>query len=115
MREIKFRVYEKHLKMYLNEGVEIGQLSLAERWDKYLILEQYTGRKDKNGKEIYEGDKTAPEDGVYAVCAFHKGSFGWWFYEEGDPEPIEFDVMTALLLERVEIVGNIREEREWTA
>ena len=62
MREIKFRVWDKENKemlsdvslwnddftSYLNEHIEYLQ-------DKCELM-QYTGLKDKNGVEIYEGD-----------------------------------------------------------
>lgn len=69
MREIKFRAWNKNLKkMY-----KIGQITLEKgTWNyepdnrEYIgmsipyqpsfVLMQYTGLKDKNGKEIYEGD-----------------------------------------------------------
>ena len=68
MREIKFRVYDKDLAKYL-EGCEIDSLmaELSAEGDSRAVIikqicparyifEQYTGLKDKNGKEIYEGD-----------------------------------------------------------
>ncbi len=69
MREIKFRAWNKNLKkMY-----KIGQITLEKgTWNyepdnrEYIgmsipyqpsfVLMQYTGLKDKNEKEIYEGD-----------------------------------------------------------
>jgi len=56
MREIKFRAWDKERE----EIVPVTQLF----WDilgnlktpDSFILMQYTGLKDKNGKEIYEGD-----------------------------------------------------------
>ena len=55
MREIKFRFYNKKTRKLLEE---------CDMWWNYIeflnenevIVCQYTGLKDKNGKEIYEGD-----------------------------------------------------------
>lgn len=63
MREIKFRAWNKGKKEWYFYGEEIWSLvpeltevrsSLISKDD--LIISQYTGLKDKNGKEIYEGD-----------------------------------------------------------
>ena len=59
MREIKFRAWNEVLeKMYSwNEFLDTNmkQTFIAPE-STAMILMQYTGLKDKNGKEIYEGD-----------------------------------------------------------
>ena len=56
MREIKFRVWDRELKKMIqvtNVDLEAGSDYFTS--DRYVVM-QYTGLKDKNGKEIYEGD-----------------------------------------------------------
>jgi uncharacterized phage protein (TIGR01671 family) len=55
-REIKFRIWDKIKNQWnpYTEITQVGNLNIAE--DNWQIPMQYTGLKDKNGKEIYEGD-----------------------------------------------------------
>ena len=57
MREIKFRAWDTELKkMFPPEDIIGLEGNTSKNVPDYLILLQYTGLKDKDGKEIYEND-----------------------------------------------------------
>lgn len=88
MREIKFRAWDKlyrtmtYLPRLIGDQYGVGFVGETDYYidtsadlGQDLILMQYTGLKDKNGKEIYEGDifpctyvLDGHKDHVYAVA-----------------------------------------------
>lgn len=98
-REIKFRAWHKGLKEMLpniqnhigNDGWAFGQL--LNNIDTFEIM-QFTGVKDKNGIELFEGDickieEWYPSDfkevGFIGEIMFEDGSF--FIYREAEKHP----------------------------
>lgn len=124
MREIKFRAWVKEKKAifevilidYVTKKVtylleRVGHL-LSIRDAKFYDVElmQYTGLKDKNNKEIYEGDILFESFGErYYKVVFENGSFK--AEVEGDFEEYSFDLID-VVAQSCEVVGNIYENPE---
>jgi len=146
MREIKFRAWDKRdrfmflvREMYwLNKGLEVDDGATVRDCvdgDTGAVM-QYTGLKDKNGKEIYEGDillipdeYTEPilDDGSgpreeanhLAPIVFKGGQFGVDIQESADVFKKGFTSFQTLEWEdslvseqRLEVIGNIYENPE---
>ena len=109
MRELKFRAFDTENKTWA--FVTLGDLicgACTENGDKPLsgakqVWEQYTGLKDKNGKEIYEGDIVKYVFGNKPI-RFDVGRY--WLGETLD------DLFGAELRYDLEVIGNIHENSE---
>lgn len=79
-REIKFRVWDIELHMWIN-NIGMGKdNTLCKGTEKRFAVMQYIGLKDKNGNEIYEGDILCNEEYQTwewrGVVKFSHGVFG---------------------------------------
>lgn len=127
MRDIKFRAWGNRQNKYLNpDDVSIradgfitafnvdGKHSRAVQppgsLSPWFVIEQYTGLKDKNGIEIYEGDivKVEGDGEIYRVKWIRSG-FG---LEPRYNSPRYPALGNVELRKKIEVVSNIHENPE---
>ena len=115
MRVIKFRAWDRDEKKMLYgvehtyDGYKVSMPSFGALLDcpDFYVVMQYTGLKDKNGKEIYEGDIRSWDNNVIAKVYYADDLAMFRCSVEGTEE---FDLFA--FNQEASIIGNIYENKE---
>lgn len=122
-RDIKFRAwdtYEKRIHQDIGSGIyqepdEIYPFHKILEYPRYEVM-QYTGLKDKNDKEIYEGDIIATNRwksfDEKRYVSFNKGSFTVTNIPLLNQQHNTFSIYNSDTLRDWEVIGNTYENPE---
>jgi len=116
-REIKFRGRRSDTKEWVYghyyvavEGIRICHCIVENRDTKYYVdydsIGQFTGLKDMNGKEIYEGDVVEYKNTKYKICWSPEGMM---FFAHLITKTGHF--LNAERMSDCEVIGNIYQEK----
>ena len=120
MRKLKFRIWDKLTESFiyceddnqqhfiLDLNGNFHNLQNGSGGDE-CVVQQYTGLKDKNGVEIYEGDILSNAIGELFTIYFDKGCF---FIHPIWKESDEFDIALYFCKNIPSVIGNIYENKE---
>jgi uncharacterized phage protein (TIGR01671 family) len=115
MKEIKFRFYQKTHEQMCNwdyvKGYKVAALEDNQDGDSYSSWMQFTGLKDKKGKEIYEGDIIIGDSyGEYPLIIKWDNEYTGFYCH--DPKGDYDDHLNMQEAVNGEVIGNIYENPE---
>lgn len=112
-REIKFRAWCKLTNSMIYDycvlkNTRFDGYDLTNNQHEIIDVMQYTGLKDKNGKEIYEGDIFKSKYSELYKVIFKNGAFS----HKGIHERLNLFYNLSNVNKECEIIGNIHENPE---
>ena len=108
MREIKFRFYSKILNKFVipQDSIFVGALK-----DPEMVVLQYSGLKDKNGVEIYEGDLVEEDRMARPQIVFYSNDHTA-FMLGFNCDNTQYDKRERMFADCIKVIGNIYENPE---
>lgn len=113
-RVIKFRVWQNALK-HMDIFTIDTEFDCISGWLDNCELMQYTGLKDKNGVEIYEGDKLKLNTRLVSpmIVKWDKDRSSFMAHAHNRVKQKNFrKTLTSTLARKVEVIGNIYQNPE---
>ena len=121
-REIKFRVWDRKIKCWVNNDDLLFLQSSNGNFECYrhkldspddYIVQQYTGIKDFQGKEIYEGDIVEMDNSLMVIEYSEEfGAFVAEVYKVDEEETEQSYHYYADEYRYCKVIGNIFENKE---